>query len=221
MQNKIVKLHKIESGCKKISKALKIHISTIRAITKWFQSMLQICLEEDVCFYHHSHTQTLSHTLSHTHTHSHTHCVIWVAKDLQNYKDCFNFGVRKPNIYIYIYIYIYISNSPYITTCCSNEFQEKNSSWLIQKQTPAFSVVRHDWIFKWHWLVRWNIKKSFLAASPPDEFGANSKKSSPCPWLNLLLDLQCCGPVFLPEVLDVLFRCMASRILSNTNRLKI
>ncbi len=40
------------------------------------------------------------------------------------------------------------SNIPYITTCCSGGFQEKFSS-LIQKQTPANSVVRHDWNFKW------------------------------------------------------------------------
>ncbi len=44
------------------------------------------------------------------------------------------------------------SNIPYITTCCSGGFQGKFSS-LIQKQTPANSVVRHDWNFKWHWLL--------------------------------------------------------------------
>jgi len=38
VQQKIVELHKIESGCKKITKALKIPISTIRAIIKKFQS---------------------------------------------------------------------------------------------------------------------------------------------------------------------------------------
>ncbi len=37
-----------------------------------------------------------------------------------------------------------LSNSPYITTCCLGGFQEK-FSLLIQKQTPAYSVVRHDW----------------------------------------------------------------------------
>ncbi len=45
-----------------------------------------------------------------------------------------------------------ISNIPYITTCCSGGFQRKFSS-LIQKQTPAYSVVRHDWNFKWDWLL--------------------------------------------------------------------
>ncbi len=38
VQNKIVELHKIESSCKKRAKALKIPISTIRAIIKRFQS---------------------------------------------------------------------------------------------------------------------------------------------------------------------------------------
>ncbi len=38
VQNKIVELHKIESGCKKRAKALKIPISTIRAIIEMFQS---------------------------------------------------------------------------------------------------------------------------------------------------------------------------------------
>ncbi len=38
VQNKIVELHKIESGCKKRDKALKIPISTIRVIIKRFQS---------------------------------------------------------------------------------------------------------------------------------------------------------------------------------------
>ncbi len=38
VQNKIVELHKKESGCKKRAKALKIPISTIRAIIKNFQS---------------------------------------------------------------------------------------------------------------------------------------------------------------------------------------
>ncbi len=38
VKNKIVELHKIESGCKKRAKALKIPISTIRVIIKRFQS---------------------------------------------------------------------------------------------------------------------------------------------------------------------------------------
>ncbi len=42
MQNKIVEHHKIESGCKKRVKALKIPISTIRVIIKRFQSIKDV-----------------------------------------------------------------------------------------------------------------------------------------------------------------------------------
>ncbi len=38
VKNKIVEHHKIESGCKKIVKTLKISIPTIRVIIKRFQS---------------------------------------------------------------------------------------------------------------------------------------------------------------------------------------
>jgi len=34
-----------------------------------------------------------------------------------------------------------------MTTCCLGGFQEISSS-LIQKQTPGYSVVRHDWNLK-------------------------------------------------------------------------
>ncbi len=56
-----------------------------------------------------------------------------------------------------------MSNSTYITICCLGGFQEQLSS-LIQKQTPAYSVIRHDWNFKWVWLL-WSdettTKKAF------------------------------------------------------------
>ncbi len=45
VQQKIVEAHKIESGHKKIANALKIPISTIRAI--WLFN-IWICLEEDM-----------------------------------------------------------------------------------------------------------------------------------------------------------------------------
>ncbi len=45
-------------------------------------------------------------------------------------------------------------------------------------------------------------------------------KSTPCVQWNILLYFWCCEPVFLLEVLDILFRHMTSWILSNTNRLK-
>ncbi len=39
-------------------------------------------------------------------------------------------------------------------------------------------------------------------------------KSTPCVLWNILLYYWCCGPIFLLEVLDILFRHMASWILS-------
>ncbi len=50
-------------------------------------------------------------------------------------------------------------HSTYITTCCSGGFQEKFSS-LIQKQSPAYSVIRHDWNFKWDWLLWSDVNKN-------------------------------------------------------------
>ncbi len=52
VQNKIVELHKIESGCKKRAKAVKIPISTISAIIKNFQSIKDVTnLPGRVCVY--------------------------------------------------------------------------------------------------------------------------------------------------------------------------
>ncbi len=73
-----------------------------------------------------------------------------------------------------------LSNSPYITTCCSGGFQEKFSS-LVQKQSPAYSVIRHDCNFKWDWLL-WSDetkKMSFLAANTQDGFGEHGDKKYP------------------------------------------
>ncbi len=62
-------------------------------------------------------------------------------------------GVRKP--------FKKNSNSTYITTCCLGGFQEK-LSLLIQKQTPAYSVIRQDWNFKWDWLL-WSDETKKIA----------------------------------------------------------
>ncbi len=53
VQQKIVELPKLESGCKKRAKALKIPISTIWVIIRDSSQhkILQICLEEDVSLY--------------------------------------------------------------------------------------------------------------------------------------------------------------------------
>ncbi len=54
------------------------------------------------------------------------------------------------------------SNSTYITTCCLGGLQEKKKkkkntsrkeNAFTKKQTPAYSVIRHDWNFKWDWLL--------------------------------------------------------------------
>jgi len=69
---------------------------------------------------------------------------------------------------------------PLHSTCCLRGFQEKSSS-LIQEQTLAYSVVRHDWIFKRH-RVLWSAetkKKSFLATNTLDGFGEHKDKKVP------------------------------------------
>ncbi len=53
-----------------------------------------------------------------------------------------------------------LSNSTYIATCCLGGFQEKLSD-LIQKQTPVYSVIRHDWNL-WDWLL-WSDETKKLA----------------------------------------------------------
>ncbi len=68
------------------------------------------------------------------------------------------------------------SNNTYITTCCLRGFQEKLTS-LIQKQAPAYSVIRHDWNFEWHLLLY--KKMSFLAANTQDGFGEHGDKKYP------------------------------------------
>ncbi len=90
-----------------------------------------------------------------------------------------------------------------------------------QKQSPAYSVIRHDWDFKWDWLL-WSDetkKTSFLAANTQDGFGEHRDKKVPHVYNEIYCCIfWCCGPIFLLEVLDILFRCMASWILSITNR---
>ncbi len=69
------------------------------------------------------------------------------------------------------------SNTPY----CSGGFQE-TFSWLIQKQTRAYSVVRHDWNFKWHWLL-WSdeTKKAFWQQTHQMGLVQTGIKSNPYP----------------------------------------
>ncbi len=67
-------------------------------------------------------------------------------------------------------------------------------------------------------MVRWNKKMSLLAANTQDGFDEHRDKNSPCVQWNILLYFLSCGHIFLLEVLDILFRHMASLILSNANR---
>ncbi len=49
-----------------------------------------------------------------------------------------------------------------------------------KKQTPAYSVIRHDWNFKWDWLL-WSdeTKTELLAANTQDGFGEHRDKKYP------------------------------------------
>ncbi len=96
----------------------------------------------------------------------------------------------------------------------------------FKKNSPSSSKNKH--IFSYQtWLklqmalasmVRWNKKMSLLAANTQDGFGEHRDKNSPCVQWNILLYFLSCGHIFLLEVLDILFRHMASLILSNANR---
>ncbi len=106
--------------------------------------------------------------------------------------------VLKSESLIYIYIYIYISNSPYITTCCSNGFQEKKS--------PGSSKNKLQYI---------QLSDTTGTSNPPGFYGkmklsgfTTGIKSTPCPRLNILMDFLCCG-LFLLEILYIFFRNMA------------
>jgi len=81
-------------------------------------------------------------------------------------------------------------NNPNITTCCLVGFQEK-SSLLIQKQSPAFSVVKHDWNLKWD-EVLWSDeikKRAFWLQTHQMGLVHTVIKRTLCPRLNILLDL--------------------------------
>jgi len=96
------------------------------------------------------------------------------------------------------------------------EFQEKSSS-LLQKQIPAYSVVRHDW--NWNgtgFCGQMKLKNSFLWLQTHQMCLVQTGiKKYPCLRLNMLLDIICCGPIFLLEVLDILFRYIVSWIKAN------
>ncbi len=53
-------------------------------------------------------------------------------------------------------------------------------------------------------------KMSFLAANTQDEFGEHGDKKYPMCTMRYTALFLCCGPIFLLEILDILFRHMAS-----------
>ncbi len=95
--------------------------------------MLWKCLEEDVCLYRPDERWEGEFEWLKT----------LQALPLENCRKYLSLGVRKT---------LKLWNSTYISTCCLGGFQEKLSK-LIQKQTPVYSVIRHDWNFKWDWLL--------------------------------------------------------------------
>ncbi len=78
----------------------------------------------------------------------------------------------------------------------------------MQKEQNNLQHIQWDW---WDWLL-WSLKNSFLAANTEDGFCEHRDKKS----THVYNETYCC--IFDVEVLDILFRHMASWILSNTNR---
>jgi len=70
--------------------------------------------------------------------------------------------------------------------CCLRRFQEKYSL-PIQRQTPAYLVVRHDWNLKSN-LLLWSDETN-LTLWQQDGFSTNMDKKYLMSRLNILLDL--------------------------------
>jgi len=84
------------------------------------------------------------------------------------------------------------------------------------KTTVAYSVARHDWIFKRDRIL-WSVKtkQKWLFGIKPSRF-----EEYPMTTVKYTVGsyMLWCGPIYLLEVLDILFRYMVSWILSSTNR---
>ncbi len=59
--------------------------------------------------------------------------------------------------------------------------KSRKENAFTEKQSPAYSVIRHDWNFKWDWLLWSDVtkKNSFLAANTQDGFGEHRDKKYP------------------------------------------
>ncbi len=145
----------------KRAKAFKILISTIRAVIKKFQSRCYISAWLKTCVYivlMQGEEESLSgQRLSKDHSWRIAE-ISWVlvAERLKK-----NFFFKR-------------SNSPYITTCCLMRVSRK--ILLAHPKTNSSISSCQTWLLlqmRLASMVRWNLKKSFLAANPPDGFGAN------------------------------------------------
>ncbi len=78
---------------------------------------------------------------------------------------------------------------------------KKNSPRSSKKQTPASSVIRHDWnVNGTGFYGQMKQKMSFLAANTQDGFVAHRDKKYPMCTMKYMLYFWCCGPIFLLEV---------------------
>ncbi len=91
------------------------------------------------------------------------------------------------------------STSPHVVW---EDFKKNYPHSLIQKQSPAYSVVRHDWNFQngTGFYGQMKLKMSFLAAT------LKIIKSTPCVKWNIMRISDVVEPIFLLEVLAVLFK---------------
>ncbi len=70
----------------------------------------------------------------------------------------------------------------------------------------SYSVVRHNWNFKWDWLLWSDVTKQigFLATRTQDGFDEQGDKKYPmCTIKDTAVFFLYCGPIFLLEVLDI------------------
>ncbi len=91
-------------------------------------------------------------------------------------------------------------------------FKKKKNSWLIQKQDTTGTSNGTGFY------GQMKQKNSFLAASPPNGFGANRDKKYPMSTFKYIPGSIMVWACFSAGGPGHLFKCMASWILSNTNR---
>ncbi len=71
--------------------------------------------------------------------------------------------------------------SPHVVWEGFKKKKSRKENDLTKKQSPAYSVVRHDWNFKWDWRLWSDVTKKlgFLAANTQDGFGEHRDKKYP------------------------------------------